>query len=335
MSTVNLSLDDLRALTVRAFVASNTTETNAQSVADALVHAEADGQSGHGISRIPSYAGQSKSSKVDGHAVPEIVSESASAIRIDACSGFAYPALDLAHARLSEMAHATGIAAAGVFRSHHCGAAGYHVERLADKGLIAFLFANTPKAIAPWGGREALFGTNPIAFAAPRRNNPALVIDLSLSKVARGKIMVAAQEGRPIPEGWAFDSEGKPITDAKAALAGTMAPMGDAKGAALVMMVEILAAALTGANFGFESSSFFDAEGPSPAVGQTLITLDPDAFSGGAFADRLETMIQAVFDQPGARLPGSRRIEAREKAHADGVEIAEALYKNIRKIAGE
>ncbi len=228
MSTVNLSLDDLHALTVKAFMASNTSEANAHLVATALLHAEADGQSGHGVSRIPSYCGQSKSGKVDGHAVPGIVAESAASLRIDACSGFAYPALNLAHARLFHMAGTTGIAAAAVFRSHHCGAAGYHVERLADRGLVAFLFANTPKAIAPWGGRESLFGTNPIAFAAPRRDDPALVIDLSLSKVARGKIMVAAREGKPIPEGWAFDAEGKPITDAQAALSGTMAPIGDA-----------------------------------------------------------------------------------------------------------
>ena len=129
------------------------------------------------------------------------------------------------------------------------------------------ILGNSPKAIAPWGGREGLFGTNPIAFAAPRRAAEPLLIDLSLSKVARGKVMVAAKNGTPIPEGWALDKEGRPTTDAKAALEGTMIPIGDAKGAALVLMVEVLAAALTGANYGFEASSFFTADGPPPGGG--------------------------------------------------------------------
>ena len=174
------------------------------------------------------------------------------------------------------MAPESGIAMAALYHSHHFGQAGYHVERLAQQGLVALVLGNSPKAIAPWGGRDGVFGTNPIAFAAPRQNAEPLLIDLSLSKVARGKVMVAAKNGTAIPEGWALDKDGQPTTDAKAALEGTMIPLGDAKGAALVLMVEILAAAVTGANFGFEASSFFTADGPAPGVGQTLIAIDPE-----------------------------------------------------------
>src|SRR5690606_19350669 len=117
----------------------------------------------------------------------------------------------------------------------------YHVERLAERGLAGFAFGNSPAAIAPWGGKTGVFGTNPIAFAAPRKDGPPLVVDLSLSRVARGKIMVASQTGEPIPEGWALDADGRPTTDPKAALAGTMVPIGEAKGAALALVVEILA----------------------------------------------------------------------------------------------
>jgi (2R)-3-sulfolactate dehydrogenase (NADP+) len=231
---------------------------------------------------------------------------------------------------LIPLAAETGIAAAAVTRSHHCGQLGAHVERLAEAGLIAVMVANTPKAMAPWGGDTPLFGTNPIAFAAPRSDAPPLVIDLSLSKVARGKIMAANKAGQPIPEGWALDAEGQPTTDPKAALAGAMIPAGDAKGAALALMVEILAASLTGANPSAEASSFFDAEGPSPGVGQFLIAIAPET----GFAARLETLLNQIAAQEGARLPGQRRLQGRAKA-ADGVTPPPHLLAEIRALAAQ
>jgi len=257
------------------------------------------------------------------------------AIRIDGANGFAFPALDLARAEIGRKVAETGIVIAGITRSHHFGAAGRHVELLAEKGLIGLVMGNSPKAIAPWGGKSGVFGTNPIAFAAPRSGGDApLLIDLSLSKVARGKIMVASKSGDPIPEGWALDADGNPTTDAKAALGGTMIPMGDAKGAALVLMVEILAAALTGANFGYEATSFFDAEGAPPGVGQTLIAIDPSRLSGGAFDQRMDDLIGAILDQPGTRLPGTRRLANREKAAANGVAVPDALFAELESLKG-
>jgi (2R)-3-sulfolactate dehydrogenase (NADP+) len=159
------------------------------------------------------------------------------------------------------------------------------------------------------------------------------VIDLSLSKVARGKVMVAAKQGEAIPEGWALDRYGNATTDAEAALQGTMLPMGDAKGAALVFMVEILAAALTGARFGFEASSFFTAEGEPPAVGQFLVAIDPRVFSGDAFAQRLETLIGAILGQPGTRLPGTRRLELRAKSARNGLVVPVALHDELTALS--
>ncbi len=329
MSDVTLSLDEARDLSVSILERHRTSAANARCVAEALVAAEADGQKGHGLSRLPSYAAQAASGKVDGTAVPRIVARMGAGVRVDAAGGFAFPALELARGALAAMTPETGVAAAGVFRSHHFGQAGYHVERLAEAGLVGLVFGNSPKAIAPWGGSRALFGTNPIAFAAPRRDGPPLVIDLSLSRVARGRVMVAAENGEPIPEGWALDAEGRPTTDPKAALNGTMLPIGDAKGAALVLMVEILSAALTSANFGFEASSFFTAEGPPPGVGQLLVGFDPGPFSGGGFIDRLETLLEAVLAQPGARLPGERRLRNRALAGQRGIEITDNLYKQL------
>ena len=333
MTTVTLGLADAESLAKTVLVRHDTSEANAECVARALVAAEADGQKGHGLSRLPSYAAQAASGKVDGHAVPTLEQGAAAALRIDAGNGFAFPALAMAVDRLSSLAAQTGIAAAGVHHSHHFGQAGYHVEQLAASGLMGLIFGNSPKAIAPWGGSEGVFGTNPIAFAAPRRSEPPLVIDLSLSKVARGKVMVAAKQGEPIPEGWALDREGNPTTDAEAALHGTMLPMGDAKGAALVLMVEVLAAALTGARFGFEASSFFTAEGEPPAVGQFLIAIDPRVFSGDGFAQRLEALIGAILGQQGTRLPGARRLALRAESARDGVVIPAVLYDELKALS--
>jgi (2R)-3-sulfolactate dehydrogenase (NADP+) len=326
---VTLSVTEARELVRSILERHGTSSSNALSVALALVAAEIDGQKGHGLSRLPAYAAQAASGKVNGHAVPAVVAEKASAVRIDAGYGFAFPALDLAIEQVATRARATGVATVTVFRSHHFGQAGYHVERLAEAGLVGLIFGNAPKAIAPWGGRDALFGTNPIAFAAPRSRQGPLIIDLSLSRVARGKIMVAAASGQPIPEGWALDATGTPTTDAQAALDGTMIPMGEAKGAALVLMVEILAAALSGANFGFEASSFFTAEGDSPGVGQLLLAFEPGVLSGDHFGERMESLITAMLSQDGVRLPGSRRDEVRSTAHVAGLRIPVGLHEQL------
>lgn len=306
---------------------------SAASVARALVAAEADGLKGHGLSRIPTYLGMVKAGKIDGAAVPVASRPRPGVLAVDAANGFAYPAIDLAVRELPAIARAQGIAAAPIRRSNHCGAAGLPCEALAAEGLVAILFANTPSAMAPWGGRRALFGTNPIAFAAPIAGSAPVVIDLSLSKVARGNLLAAKQKGQPIPEGWALDADGKPTTDPAAGLAGTMLPAGEAKGAALALMVEILAAALVGANFAYEASSFLDAAGPPPGTGQLLLAIDPGAFHPG-FAERMGAMAAAIEGDAGARLPGGRRHAARAKAARDGIAMPAEIEAAIAKLAG-
>jgi (2R)-3-sulfolactate dehydrogenase (NADP+) len=324
-----INLKELRGMLVKALCAHGTEAGNAEPVAEALVAAEADGLPGHGLSRLPSYCAQVASGKIHGHAVPELNQVTDAAVVVDANGGFAYPALSLAIEKLLALTPKTGVALAAITRSHHCGAAGYHVEALAREGLVAIMFANTPKAIAPWGGTQGVFGTNPIAFAAPRKGKNPLVIDLSLSKVARGKILVASQQGNPIPEGWALDDRGKPTTDPDAALSGTMLPIGGVKGTALAFMVEVLAAALTASRFGSEASSFFSAEGDPPGVGQLLLTIAPDPISRGHFHNRLEDLITEILRQKAVRLPGDRRLGLRNKAYGDGIKLTEKQYKTI------
>jgi (2R)-3-sulfolactate dehydrogenase (NADP+) len=326
-----LTLPQAETVVAAALVRAKTNESNAKSVARALVLAEADGLKGHGLSRVPIYAAQAKIGKVDGHATPQLTRRKPALIAVDAASGFAYPAIELAETVLPGMAKSEGVAVAAIHRSHHCGAAGHPVERLAEAGLVAIMFVNTPGGIAPWGGSKAVLGTNPVAFACPLPGRDPLVIDLSLSKVARGNIMTAKQRGEKIPEGWALDAQGKPTTDPDAALAGTMVPMGDAKGTALALMVELLAAGLTGANFAAEASSFLDDKGPPPGTGQLILAFDPAAFGGDALA-RFGVLARSIEDQQGARLPGARRIKSREKAKAEGLTISDALLKEIEAV---
>ena len=323
-----LSLAQAEDLVVQALMRNRTSEVNARCVARGLTAAESDGLKGHGLSRLPGYAAQAKAGKVDGFAKPVLTRPRPGLIAVDAANGFAYPAIEMAETALPDIARQQGVACAAIRRSHHCGAAGHPVERLAEHGLVALLFVNTPSAMAPWGGSKAVFGTNPVAFACPLPGRPPLVIDLSLSKVARGNIAAAKQRGEKIPEGWALDAAGKPTTDPDAALVGTMLPMGDAKGVALALMIELLAGGLTGSNYAAEASSFLDADGPPPGTGQLIVVFDPAAFGGNAI-ERFGVLAASIEAQPGARLPGARRLKAREKAKAEGVTISDVLMKEI------
>ncbi len=314
-----------------ALVRCDTSRPNADAVARALVRAEAVGLGGHGLTRVPSYAAQSRSGKVSGHAVPVATRTRPAVLSVDAGHGFAYPALEAVVSGLPPMARGQGVAMAGVHRSHHCGAAGFPVEDLAAKGLVALLMANSPAAMAPWGGREPTFGTNPIAFAFPRPGRTPVVVDLSLSKVARGNIVAAKRKGVPIPEGWAVDADGRPTTDPDAALAGTMVPMGDAKGTALALMVEVLAAGLVGANFAADASSFLDVGGGPPGTGQVIVAFDPGAFGPGG-VERFGALAASIERQPGARLPGSRRDGLWLRAVADGFTADDALVETIQML---
>ena len=328
---VRLSPEAVTELVTGALTRSRTSRDNAASVARALLAAELAGQNGHGLRRGGAYSAQARAGKVDGFAIPSSQALRPGALAIDACHGFAYPAMDLALDWLPDAARSQGIAIAGIRRSHHCGVAGVVVEALAERGVAALMVANAPAAMAPWGGRRPLFGTDPIAFAAPLSEGAPVVIDISLSKVARGKIMAAAQKGDPIPEGWALDPDGQPTTDANAAMAGTMIPMGDAKGTALALMVELLCAGLTGANYAWQATSFFDDKGEPPGTGQAIIAIDPDAFGPGG-AGRMALMAEMVAGTEGARLPGRRRQQIRSDYLENGIPVDPDLAESIRAI---
>jgi (2R)-3-sulfolactate dehydrogenase (NADP+) len=336
VSTEILSFDAAAALAGSALRAAGASAEAARHTAEALARADLDGIASHGLSRVPAYAAQLRAGKVKGEAVPSVTRPADATVAVDAGDGLAYPAIATALAWTASLLPQRGVVAAGVRNSHHAGALGLFVEDLARAaGAFAIAFTNSPAGIAPAGSGTPLFGTNPIAFACPIAGRDPLVIDLSLSVAARGRIMVAAQKGEPIPEGWATDAAGKPTSDAKAALGGAMLPIGGAKGAALVLMVELLTAALTASHAGFEASSFFDDRGGPPRIGQLFLAIRPGAV--GADADAVAARVAAItgrmLAEPGVRLPGDRRLAIRARQRAEGIAYPAALLAELRALA--
>lgn len=332
---MKVRVTELRGLVQRALQSAGANEAMAAATARALVLAESQGIGSHGLSRVAQYATHLKNGRVDGAAVPRVARQRGGAVQVDAGCGLAFPACELAVREAIERARTHGVAFAGVMNSHHGGVIVDHLRAVAAAGMVGLGFANSPAAMPAAGGKHPIFGTNPVAAAFPRRNADPLLIDLSLSEVARGKVMVAAKKGEPIPPGWALDAAGNPTTDAKAALDGSMLPIGavsSPKGAMLALMVELLVTALIGAQFGFEASSFFVDEGNRPRIGQAFVVVDPGALAGGdAYLDRVEVLVAEMLKDDGVRLPGARREALRRKAESEGIEVAEAVLASLRE----
>jgi (2R)-3-sulfolactate dehydrogenase (NADP+) len=329
-----VALAELAALAQRALERAGASAAAAEATAQGLVAADAQGLASHGVSRVPQYAAHLRLGRVDGRAVPRVAGAKGGAVLVDAADGFAFPACRLAVDEAIARARSLGVAFAGVTNSHHFGAAALHVEPVAAAGMVGLAFGNSPAAMPAWGGRRPIFGTNPIAAVFPRAAEPPLVIDLSLSEVARGKLMVAAREDKPIPPGWALDRDGNPTTDPKAGLEGMMLPAGGVKGAMLALVVELVCCALTGARMGFEADSFFVDAGNRPRIGQAFLALDPGALAGAdVYFERVETLVHAMLQDPEVRLPGARRRAAAAAAERDGVDLPPALLDELRRLA--
>jgi (2R)-3-sulfolactate dehydrogenase (NADP+) len=330
---MKIQIDEATALAVKALKRAGASKAAAQAAVQALVAAEMEGLTGHGLSRVPLYCEHLRQGRADGKAKPGIVKKKGATCLVDANGGLAFLAAALAVKEAIKRAKRYGVALAGVTNSHHFGAAAYHLAPVAQAGLVGLAFTNSPSAINAWGGRKAFYGTNPIAAVFPRKDAHPVVVDLSLTEVARGKIMLYAKEGKPIPPGWAVDQDGNPTTDPKAALTGSLTAIGGVKGAALALIVEVLCVALTGAAFSHENDSYFEP-GNHPRIGHAIVVIDPEALAGaGAYFSRLETMIRKMLADEGVRLPGARRQQASAKARAEGIEISDTLHQELRSLA--
>jgi (2R)-3-sulfolactate dehydrogenase (NADP+) len=327
------SIQELKTLVENALTRAGASTAQAGATALALVAAEASGLPSHGLSRVTMYVGHLKAGRVLGDAVPLIKNQRASAVLIDAGNGFAFPACRLAIDEAIQRASQTGIAIAAVTNSHHFGMASYHLDAVAGAGMVGIACGNSPAAMPAAGGKRPIFGTNPIAAIFPREGKISVSIDLSLSEVARGKLMVAAKKGESIPLGWALDADGNPTTDPKKGMEGSMLAMGGVKGAMLALMVELLVTTLTGAHFGAEADTFFVDEGNQPRLGQAFIVIDPTALGGTAvYSERIEALLSAMLVDEGVRLPGQRRFDLMARADASGIEVAKATLDAINAL---
>jgi (2R)-3-sulfolactate dehydrogenase (NADP+) len=330
--TRRMTLTEIEDLAFRALVAAGTSEANARPLAVATAATEADGVASHGLAYIPIYAEHVRCGKVDGQAVPTVTQTRPGVLVADARTGFAHPAIDAGFARLIPLARDQGIAALFVRESYNCGVLGIHTARLAEAGLVSIGFTNAPASIAPSGGATPVVGTNPFSLATPGADG--LLIDQSASTIAKSEVMKHAREGKPIPEGWALDPEGNPTTDPEVGLKGSMAPSGGYKGVGVALLVETMAAALSGALLGKDASPFSGKAGGPPRTGQCFLAIDPDAGAHGLFAERMGALTAAIRAQEGARLPGDGRRTKRQRAAAEGVEVSTATLAKIEAIFG-
>ena len=325
-----MTLDDIEDLAYRALVAAGTSDANARPLARATAATEADGIASHGLAYIPIYCEHVRCGKVDGQARPVLSRPAPSIVAVDAATGFAHPAIDLGFEALIPAAREQGVAALAVRNSYNCGVLGYHTGRLAAAGLLAIGFTNAPASIAPVGRRRPVVGTNPFSLAAPDgAGGAAVLIDQSASVIAKSEIMKHAREGLAIPPEWALDPDGRPTTDPEVALKGSMAPTGGYKGVGVALMVEIMAAAMSGATLGVDASPFSGTKGGPPKTGQFFLAVDGHATSGGLFAERLAALVKEMRDQPGVRVPGDGRAAARRHALNKGVTVNSATLEKV------
>ncbi len=323
-----LTLDEVETIANECLTACGASALQAGPVARSIRDAEAEGTRAIGLGYLPWYCGHLKVGKIAGQAQPVVGQPAPGLVEVDAADGFSHPAYEAGEAALIAAAQTQGIAMLAITNAYACGVLGYFTGRLAQQGLVALMFANASSVMAPWGGRRPFFGTNPWSMAAPRVGAP-LILDSSSSATAYVNLTGAAARKEPIPPHWALDAEGRPTTDVQAALAGSIAPAGGHKGSALALMVEVLAAGLTGAHFSHEAASLGDDLGGPPRLGQTLIAIRP---SSAGFSSRIEGLLSDMAAEPGVRIPGDRRHANRKRIEDEGVLVDDALLGQLHSL---
>lgn len=322
---MNLPVAELQTRVSSHFSRLGLSPEHAAQVAEVILEAEAEGNAGHGLSRIAQYTAQLKARGLN--AQPELrLERTKPGVAILHADGAPGPVAGLqAVLELAALAKEQGNATVAVRNAGHSGVLSAYVGRLARQGLVGLAFANTPPAIAP----GPVLGTNPIALGAPADPEP-VIIDTSVSVVARGKIINAAKRNEPIPEGWALDRDGNPTTDAKAALAGSLLPIGGGKGFALAVLVELLAGVLAGDILSPGLPFPWSLPEQTAKPGLLLMAFDPAAFGGGYGART--TQLVSALEAVGARIPGARRAMLRAKAMREGVFINETLFEELGRL---
>jgi LDH2 family malate/lactate/ureidoglycolate dehydrogenase len=342
MSTVaKIDPDRLRGFATAVYVATGMSEKDARLCADTLVQADLWGHQSHGVMRLSWYAARLKAGVCDPKARPELVVDAGGLALLDGHDAMGQVLAARAASEAVQRAKAHGIAAVGIRNSNHFGTALYFTLIAARENCVGFLSTNASPAMAPWGGRKKIIGTNPWSWACPAGTHPPMALDIANTGVARGKIYLAKQKGQLIPEGWAITASGAPTTDPAEAIDGIILPMAQHKGYAIALMMDMLSGVLTGSGFGAEVAGPYQAERRSRA-GQLMIAINIESLQPLAeFNARVEALIAQIKAVPLAQgfeevfYPGE--IEARNDAknRREGLLLPEDTLTDLRKVASE
>lgn len=306
----------------------------ATAMAAMLAKAQRDGSASHGLQRLPGTLDTMAHPAFNRDAVPQVSRVTPAVIRVDAGFGFAAPASAAGLPALIEAARALGIAMLAVNNGFHSTALWPVVEDIAEAGLVGLSMNPTHDWVAPAGGTRPVLGTNPLAFAWPRPGKPPYVFDFATTAASRADIALYRQAGKPVPEGWGLDGEGRATTDPAAVLAGAMLPFGGHKGSALATMIELLSGPLIGDRTSRLSAAFDEGHHAAPCHGELILALDPALLAGPKDRDAGEAMLDAISGQ-GARLPGAHRHARRAQTRKGGIPVPRALHQRIRSLMGD
>ena len=301
-------------------------EVQADAVARAVARAEALGNIICGLYYLESYCTQLTSGRVDGMVEPVVSVPRPASVMADARFGFAQPAFAAGLPVALDAAKANGVATLSIAHAHTCTSLGYFTEQIGNAGLIGLGFTNASPIVAPPGGDKAVIGTNPFAMSVPGNGALSMHFDFSTSAVALGKITMAKAAGESIPLGWAVDADGNPTTDPEAAIKGSLVSAGGYKGWGFGLMVELLAAGMTGSVNSLDVKGLKLPDGPPHGLGQFYILMDPSTH-GDHFAERFARVAEAVAEQEGARIPGASRVEMAK------VDVPDALWELVTGLA--
>ena len=312
MATVSLTLDEIFDLAKKTLLANGCDDETASILADLIMKAERDGSLSHGLFRLPAYVTGLKSGKINGKARPEIKKISSSVIKVLGNNCLAPMVLNKSIPELVNAAKANGVAVLAITNSHHMAAMWPETETIAEQGLVAFACTSYKPAVAPAGAIKPLFGTNPISFAWPRKNNTPVVYDMATASMAMGEVQVAKREGHKVPLGTGLTKDGKETTDpGEIADGGVLLPFGGYKGSGIAMMVELLAGALVGDNFSYETAEKDNNDGGPPSGGEFILAISPDKISENDWDNHSTKFFEKMKSMKGVRLPGERRHKNR------------------------
>ena len=335
MSTTALTLNQIYDLAKQTLLFNGCDDENASILSDTLMRAERDGSHSHGLFRLPSYVAALKSKKVNGKARPEIKKISPSIIKVKGNNAFAPMVLKVGLPELIKLAKETGVAVLAITNSHHMAALWPETEAVAEAGLVGFACTSYMPLVAPAGAKKALFGTNPISFAWPRRGKTPVVYDMATSAMAMGDVMVAARDGKKVPLGTGINKDGKETTDPKEITKGSggvLLPFAGYKGSAIAMMVELLAGALVGETFSYETAEKDNKDGGPPSGGEFILAIAPEKINDSDWDSHANNFFKKMKSMEGVRLPGERRHKNRQdkgprKINKELIEKIEKLSK--------